>query len=420
MINSIFNNFPEEQQLLSAKVDIAKNILQVNGHFHTPYSFSAFSNINQIFEMADRENIKVLGINDFCTNDGYEEFNNLANKFRIFPLFNIEFMALQKDLQSKGIKVNDPDNPGRTYFSGKGLKYPVDPKTDLDDRLVSLQNESNRQTGQMIDKLNTWIEDMSGDIVFSFKSIKEKYAKNLLRERHIAKAVREAVEAKFRGDKDQKEFYKKLFGGKEVKSKISDFAELENEIRVNLLKSGGEAFVPEDDNAFLNLEQIIEMIINAGGIPCYPVLLDNTKGEFTDFEKDYNELYHKLVDLNVYSLELIPGRNKPDIIEEFVNFFNEKGFVITFGTEHNTPKLDPINVRCGNGNELNDNLKKICYEGACIIAAHQYLIAKGKVGFLQKNRKAKLEERDYFIDLGNAVINYFVNQGTGETHKKLF
>jgi hypothetical protein len=409
MINSIFNNFPDERKLLTAKTDIAKSILQVNGHFHTPYSFSAFSNIKQIFEMARKENVKVLGINDFYSTDGYEEFNNLANKFRIFPIFNIEFMALQKDLQAKGIKVNDPNNPGRTYFSGKGLKYSLLLDTVLADRLLRLQNESNRQTSQMIDKLNIWIEDLGEDIVFSFKSMKEKYAKNLLRERHIAKALRETVDAKFNGDKDQKEFYQKLFGGKEVKSEISDFAELENEIRGNLLKSGGKAFVPEDDKAFLNLEQVIEMIINAGGIPCYPVLLDNTKGEFTDFEKDYNEMYHKLVDMNVYSLELIPGRNNPDILEEFVNFFNEKGFVITFGTEHNTPKLDPINVYTGNGNELSDNLKKISYEGACIIAAHQYLMAKGKEGFLHKNRKAKSEERDYFIELGNAVINNFVN-----------
>ena len=118
MINSIFNNFPDEQKLLTVKADIAKNILQVNGHFHTPYSFSAFSNINQIFEMAGKENVKVLGINDFYTTDGYEEFNYLANKFRIFPMFNIEFMALQKDLQADGITLNYPNNPGRTYFSG--------------------------------------------------------------------------------------------------------------------------------------------------------------------------------------------------------------------------------------------------------------------------------------------------------------
>ena len=169
------------------------------------------------------------------------------------------------------------------------------------------------------------------------------------------------------------------------------------------------AFVPEDDKAFLSLEQVKELIIQAGGIPCYPVLLDNPKGEFTDFEGDYEKLYEQLVAKDVYMLELIPGRNKPEILGEFVNFFNDRGFVVTFGTEHNTPQLDPITVYGGDGKELSPAMKKIGYEGACVIAAHQYLKSKGQMGYLAKNGKAKVDKRDEFITLGNAVIKKFVS-----------
>jgi hypothetical protein len=271
-----------------------------------------------------------------------------------------------------------------------------------------VQDESNRQTGEMIEKLNVWLKELGEDFGFSFDTMKAKYAKNLLRERHIAKALREVVAKKFSSEEEQKAFWGKVFSGKAPKSAMSDFAGLENEIRGNLLKSGGKAFVPEDDKAFLSLEQVIELIVHAGGIPCYPVLLDNPKGEFTDFEGDYESLYKSLVAKNVYSLELIPGRNNPEILEGFVNFFNEKGFVITFGTEHNTPQLDPITVYGGDGKELSDNLKKIGYEGACVVAAHQYLLAKEQEGFLDANGKAKLDLRSEFIALGNAVISYFV------------
>jgi len=48
--------------------------LTVNAHLHTPYSFSAFTDIRQIFEMAQKENIAVLGINDFFVTDGYDSF----------------------------------------------------------------------------------------------------------------------------------------------------------------------------------------------------------------------------------------------------------------------------------------------------------------------------------------------------------
>jgi len=389
--------------------DFNQDILQVNGHFHTPYSFSAFSQIVQPFNMAQEEKVQVLGINDFYTTDGYAEFNTLAKQRLIFPLFNIEFMSLQKDLQAAGVRVNDPNNPGRTYFSGKGLRYPVRLNADMIARLFQVQDESNRQTAQMIEKLNTFLEELNAGFSFTFEDMKAQYAKNLLRERHIAKALREAVVGKFPSEGEQKAFFEKLFSGKEPKSAMSDFAGLENEIRGNLLKSGGKAFVPEDDKAFLSLEQVKELIIQAGGIPCYPVLLDNPKGEFTDFEGNYEKLYEQLVAKNVYMLELIPGRNKPEIMEEFVNFFNDRGFVVTFGTEHNTPQLDPITVYGGDGQELSTAMKKIGYEGACVIAAHQYLKSTGQKGYLDKQGKAKVDKRDEFITLGNAVIKKFIS-----------
>ena len=407
MNTSVFEQYPEPVKLRQEAGNTDRKVLKVNGHFHTPFSFSAFSEIGQVFEMARKEHVNVLGINDFYTTDGYEEFNILAGKYRIFPLFNIEFMALQKDLQAAGIRVNDPNNPGRTYFSGKGLKFPVSLDPTMADRLQGLQNESNEQTAGMVEKLNAFLKELQVGFQLSFGEIKAKYARNLVRERHIAKALRIIVMDKYPSAEEQKTFFEKLFSGKVVHSAMTDFAGLENEIRGNLLKSGGRAFVPEDDKAFLSLEQVLELIVHAGGIPCYPVLLDNAKGEFTDYDGDYENLYRNLTAKKVYSVELIPGRNKPEILEEFVNFFNEKGFVITFGTEHNTPQLDPVTVLGGDGQEISEAMRKTGYEGACVIAAHQYLLAKGEEGYLDGEGKAKVSQRSEFIELGNAVIKAF-------------
>ena len=80
--------------------------------------------MESVFSMAREEKIALLGINDFYVSDGYDAFHNgcIANK--IFPLFNIEFIGLLKEEQKKGIRINDPNNPGRIYFTGKGLDYP--------------------------------------------------------------------------------------------------------------------------------------------------------------------------------------------------------------------------------------------------------------------------------------------------------
>ncbi len=404
---SIFANFPEKPVLL-AEAKNKQNTLLVNGHFHTPFSFSAFTEIEQVLKMAEAEGVQVLGINDFYTTDGYAEFAALAAKYKIFPLFNIEFMSLQKDLQEASVRVNDPANPGRTYMSGKGLSFPFKIGKPEHALLQQVQHESNIQTAEMVEKLNVFLAEINAGFSFTFEELKARYAKNMLRERHIAKALRIAIDEKFSSPEDKKAFYTLVFSGKELKSKLTDFTGIENEIRGNLLKTGGKAFVPEDPKAFLSLDQVNQVIISAGGIPCYPVLLDDAKGFFTDYEGNFVKLNETLVSKGIYSIELIPGRNTFAVLKDFVTFFRSKNFLITFGTEHNTPQLDPVKVSCSGGVDLDEELERIGYEGACIIAAHQYLISKGEEGFLDADGIAKTKKYDAFVELGNAVINHFI------------
>ena len=121
---SFLKSFPDKEQLLKFS---NQEVYDINGHIHTPFSFSAFENIPQIFKMAKEEGIKAVGINDFIVTDGYQPFHDEAINAGVYPLFNIEFMGLLKEEQANGIKVNDPSNPGRTYFSGKGLDFPSNP-----------------------------------------------------------------------------------------------------------------------------------------------------------------------------------------------------------------------------------------------------------------------------------------------------
>lgn len=405
---SIFSSFPDSKDLMEGFKRQNINIIpDINGHIHTPHSFSAFESIEQAFQLAKSEGVSILGINDFYTTDGYDEFAELAHKFKIFPLFNIEFMALQSHLQEAGVRVNDPNNPGRTYFSGKGLRQPASMSDASLKKMKDLQEESNRQTYEMVDKLNVFLSANNIDIQFDSKEIQIRLAKNLFRERHIAQAIRIAVFEKENTESERKILMQKIFSGKEVKSPLDNVAALENEIRGNLLKSGGAAFVPEDPKAFLSLGEVIDLIIDAGGIPCYPVLLDDPKGVCTEYEGDKEKLLQELVKNDVYSVELIPGRNDFNILKDFVLYFHQNGFIITFGTEHNTPLLDPMKITCRGGVELDDELKQINYEGSAIIAAHQYLVANRKEGYL-KDKKAKITDKQYFIELGKAVIAKFL------------
>jgi len=406
--NNFYDFIPGRSGLLKGVSGSPENTVpNVNGHIHTPHSFSAFGNIRQAFEMAKAEGVKVLGINDFYTTDGYEEFAAIAREYAIFPLFNIEFMALQEDMQREGVRVNDPNNPGRTYFSGKGLHFPVRMSESSHLKMRVVQEESNRQTREMIDQLNGFLTGSGIDLKFDAVEMQQQLAKNLLRERHIAKALRLAVFGKYAAGEDRLSCFERLFSGKKVKSQMNDFAGLENEIRGNLLKAGGAAFVAEDPRAFLTLQEVKDLIIDAGGIPCYPVLLDDASGKFTDYEGDWEKLLQNLSENRVYCIELIPGRNDYTILKNFVRFFHRHNFVITFGTEHNTPQLDPVKITCRGGIPLDDELLSINYEGAAVVAAHQYLKARGEEGYLS-GYEAKQHQLDEFIGLGKEVISAFV------------
>jgi hypothetical protein len=401
-VEYLYNNLPSQEDIES--INISGKIHKVNGHIHTPWSFSAFRDVEQAFSMAVDEDVKVLGINDFYNTDGYQEFAELAIANKIFPLFNIEFMALSEEGQKQGIRYNDPGNPGRIYFSGKGLRYPVQVDPETKNKFDKLEKESNKQTAMMVEKLNEWLKAIDAGFSFSFEDIKEKYARNLVRERHIATAVRIKIMDRFQGS-DIAGFFEKLFDGKALQSNMSDFAAVENEIRNNLLKAGGKAFVPEDPKAFLSLGEVKEIILASGGIPCYPLLQDDAHGNFTDFEGDKEALLKNLKEMGVGCVEMIPGRNDLQILKEYVEFFDKNGVVVTFGTEHNTPKLDPLTVSCRGGVALDDELMHIGYKGACVIAAHQYLVSKGETGFVNTDGTPNTDDKTKLEELGDKVIN---------------
>ncbi len=378
----------------------------INGHIHTPHSFSSFTSMEQPFLMARDEGITVLGINDFNTTGGYDEFAGFAEHYRVFPLFNIEFMALQKEEQQKGIRINDPVNPGRTYMSGKGLRYPASLPENSAKKVDILQKESNQQTFMMVERLNDFLKTTSLDLRFDARAIQSELARSLLRERHIAMAVRQAMTLKYAGETEFREALTELFGGRPPRSPLSDPAALDNEIRNNLLKAGGPAYVPEDEKAFLSLSGVISLIRDAGGIPCYPVLLDDANGHFTDFEREWAMMAQTLASQSIYMVELIPGRNDASILAEFVTFFDTKGFTVTFGTEHNTPRLDPLTVTCRGNTALSRELLTINHRGAAVIAAHQYLKANGRDGFPANHFPSPAEKKE-LEELGMRVIASF-------------
>ena len=380
-------------------------MLKVNAHLHTPYSFSAFRDINEALDRAVAEEVKVLGINDFYTAEGYQEWAEGCKKRQLYPLFGIELISLNEEDQKAGIRVNDPANPGRTYLTGKGMSYPFRLAEPYASRLASVRNESNRQVEAMCAKLNDHLRHKGVDITLDVEQIKKELSKGSLRERHLARALRMAVYALCENDESAViSVLEKLFDGKKVKSSLGDIAGMENEIRANLLKAGGVAFVPEYPKAFLPMQEVCEIIFAGGGIPTYPFLADDAQGGYTEFENDLERVAEQLTERGIHSVEFITPRNEVHLLEKYAAYLYDLGFVVTFGSEHNTPAMEPIELFARNRVPLTDRLKQINYQGACVIAAHQHVVAQGLGGYVDGYGKADRSRREEFMMWGDALI----------------
>jgi len=260
-----------------------------------------------------------------------------------------------------------------------------------------------------VDNLNKLLKPVNNSARLSYEDIKKRFAQNLVRERHIVKAVRYLAAENYKEANSQLGFLETLYGGKESKAGLTDPAALENEIGAYLLKAGGTAYAEEDEKSFPDIMKIIRIITNAGGIPCYPILLDDPSGKRTEFENDPEGLHAALSEMGIGCIELMPGRNDPSSLLEYVKFFDSKGYLITFGTEHNTPQMVPLTVCDGNSQPLDETLKHIAWKGTCVIAAHQYLRAHGRQGYVLNNGKVSRVQKEELSELGRIVIEHYLN-----------
>ena len=129
-----------------------------------------------------------------------------------------------------------------------------------------------------------------------------------------------------------------------------------------------------------DFDHAYRLILALGGIPCYPTLADGAT-PITQYEAP-RALVADLKARGVLCAEFIPIRNTPEVLSRYVHAMRDAGLFVTAGTEHNTLDLLPIAPTCLNGAPIPDDIQEIFWEGACVVAAHQYLTLQGQPGFV--------------------------------------
>jgi len=407
--------------------DIIKNIepgielserLPNNMHVHLPPNFSAFESIRQVVDLALEEGIKVLGVTNYYYHDVYAEFAAMAKKAGIFPVFGMEVISQIDELQKKGVRINDPGNPGRMYICGKGIvKF-----DDLSGRGKELmdfirENDAGRMA-VMTEKVaavfaeNGVPNNMTEQDVIEMIAKRHSCSKETIgiQERHIAMAFQKMFFEKV-AIAERTEVLGRIFGSSS-KAAPDDEVAIQGEIRSHLMKAGKPAFVVEK---FVNRGEACELILALGGIPCYPVLADGSPVP-CEYEENIDELAKRIKADKIYCAEFIPERNKQNVLREYVKGLRKEGIVVVAGTEHNTLDLIALEPHCSGNEEIDAELKDIFWEGACVVAAHQFLTLKGEDGFVDAHGNSNpnyhsAEERiKEFSKLGSTLIKKYLEE----------
>lgn len=360
----------------------AAGIPVVNTHVHFPPNFSAFTTVTDAIDTAVDQGVRAIGISNFYDQQVYSRFAEQATAAGIVALFGLEFITLDPELEAAGTLVNDPANPGRVYFCGKGISPFREKTPTAAATAAAIRTDNDTRAAAMIAQLAAHFAGVGLDTGLTAAGVAADVAARTevpvewvsLQERHIARAFQEALATL---PTDQRADVLAAAYGAPSGVDIDNPVALQGELRSRLLKVGTAGFVPEVPLSFADA---YSYVLDSGGIPTFPILADGAK-ELSPFEYPPAQLAARLLERKVYAAELIPIRNATAIVAEYVDALTAAGIIVMGGTEHNTADRIPYDPACVDG-PIPDAARAAFWEATCVVAAHQHLVATGAPGYV--------------------------------------
>ena len=165
-------------------------------------------------------------------------------------------------------------------------------------------------------------------------------------------------------------------GVEQTQALIDDLPNFKNVIRSKLMKQGGVGYVQPGPDTFPGVEQLHEMIVLLGALPCFTWLDGTSQGE-----QDIEELLGLMIDKGAVAVNIVPDRNwniaDPDVkavkvrnLYEIVRLAQERDLPLNIGTEMNKLGLPFVDdLSCEALQPYRDSLLR----GACIMVGHTVL-----------------------------------------------
>ncbi|MCB2202724.1 hypothetical protein KQH56_01830 [bacterium] len=306
-----------------------------NIHAHTFYSYNAYDySPSMLAFKARQEGIPFMGIIDFDTLDGVDEFLWACDQFNLRGTASMEtrtyLPAFAEDV------ITSPNEPGVTYHILAGFttsEVPAPAQKILDDLRARLLSRNRR----IVTILNAYLSPLHLDFETQVVPLS---AGRTPTERHILDAYfsqsQERVANTIRFWAEKLEMPEKV-----VSEEIKEAPRFKGLIRRKLIKAGGVAYQPADAETYPSLEKIHKLAKYCGALPTVAWLDGTSSGEQRE-----PELLDFMIANGVVALNIIPDRNwniadpaeqalKIRKLHEVVAMAGERDLPILVGTEMN-------------------------------------------------------------------------------------
>ncbi|HVN52832.1 MAG TPA: hypothetical protein VMT46_00785 [Anaerolineaceae bacterium] len=371
-----------------------------NLHCHTFFSFNAYGySPSGLAWLAKQKGYRALGIVDFDTLDGVEEFLSACELLGVRGSAGIETRVYLPEFSTR--EINSPGEPGVCYHMGIGFtgSAPPGPAGQI---LAGLRRRSEQRNREMAARINQALGPVSVDYE---RDVLPLTPAGNATERHILAAYLRAAETV----PDPVAFWAGALGqsGEQIRALLADPVKFSNFIRSKLMKKGGVGYIQPDPNSFPTLGEFHTLITACGALPCLAWLDGTSRGE-----QDIRELLDLMLSKGVVAVNIIPDRNwnvadpeqrrvKAANLYAFVQLAQELDLPINVGTEMNSP-----------GNRLVDDfaapemapLYPAFWEGACFIYGHTLLQRARGLGYLsdwaQERFPTRRERNAFYTRVG--------------------
>ncbi len=307
-------------------------------HCHSFYSFNGYGcSPTALAWQGKRLGLDVMGIVDFDVLDGVDEFLDACDRVRLKGSAGIETRVFIPEFATR--EINSPGEPGVCYHMGIGFttgQVPERAAGILDD----LRQRSEARNRAMIERINAYLHPVTASYE---EDILPLTPNNNATERHMLEAYVSAAEKTYPDDTERAQFWAKKLNidGVDAQNGLNDIESFKNVIRSKLMKKGGVGYSQPGPDTFSTIDEVNELIIHSGALPCFAWLDGTSAGE-----QAIEELLALMIDKGAAAVNIIPDRNwnigdpdtkriKVDNLYRFVQLAADLDLPVNAGTEIN-------------------------------------------------------------------------------------